>query len=132
MMDSELRTQRQTLSSDLQAEVAHHPERLWRGDLVDQVGADEELSLAIGQLTHRVGVPNFLEETLAHGVERTVGGGEKNAAPEPGRRMRQNSTGEGPRITEIGGSEKGKGLLDLPHTLCKMNSVTPHTHPIST
>ena len=33
---------------DLEAEVAHHAKCLRRGDLVDEVGADEELGLAVG------------------------------------------------------------------------------------
>jgi hypothetical protein len=52
---------------DLQAEVAQHAEGLGRGDLMDEVGADEELSLAVGQLAHGVGFPDFFEERFGLG-----------------------------------------------------------------
>jgi hypothetical protein len=47
---------------DLQPEIAQHPEGLRARDLVDQVRADEELRLAIGQLADGVSIPDFLEE----------------------------------------------------------------------
>jgi hypothetical protein len=33
---------------------------------MDEVGADEELGLPVGQLTHRVRFPDFLEQGLSH------------------------------------------------------------------
>ena len=52
---------------DLQAQVAQHPEGLRARDLVDQVGADKELGLAVGQGPDGVGVPDFLEKGFGHG-----------------------------------------------------------------
>jgi len=48
--------------SDFETEVAQHAEGLGGGDLVDEVGADEELGLAVGQGADGVGVPDFFEE----------------------------------------------------------------------
>ena len=52
---------------DREAEVAQHAEGLRRGDLVDQVRADEQLGLAVGQLLDRMGGPNFFKERLGRG-----------------------------------------------------------------
>jgi hypothetical protein len=41
-------------------------ERLRARDLVDQVQADIELRLSVGQLADRVAVPDFLKERLRH------------------------------------------------------------------
>ena len=46
---------------------AQHVERLRRGDLVDQVQADEQLRLAARQRAHRMRVPDLLEERGGHG-----------------------------------------------------------------
>ncbi len=54
---------------DLQPKIAQHAEGLGRSDLVDEVRADEQLRLAVGQLADGVGVPDFLEERLRHGQE---------------------------------------------------------------
>ncbi len=63
----------------LEAKVAKHAEGLRRGDLVNQVGADEELRAAVGKRANGVGVPNFLEEIFSHGEHTAgVGGGRKN------------------------------------------------------
>ena len=50
----------------LKAQVAEHAEGLGTGHLMDEVGADEELGLPVGQLAHRVRFPNFLEQGLGH------------------------------------------------------------------
>ena len=63
----------------LEAEVAKHAESLWRSDLMNQVGADEELCATIGQSANGVSVPNFLEEIFSHGeLTAGVGGGREN------------------------------------------------------
>ncbi len=59
---------------DLEAEVAQHPEGLRAGHLVDQVGADQELGLAVGQFADRVGGPDFFKEGRGHG-----GGGRRRS-----------------------------------------------------
>ncbi len=45
-----------------ESEVAQHAERLRTRHLVDQVGADEQLGLAVGQRSYCVRFPDFLEE----------------------------------------------------------------------
>ena len=47
---------------DLETKVAEHAESLRGCDLVDEVRADDELGLAIGQGTDRMGGPDFFEE----------------------------------------------------------------------
>ena len=54
----------------LQAEITQHPERLRAGDFVDQVRADQQLRLAIGQGTDGMGVPDFFEKGFGHGKLR--------------------------------------------------------------
>ena len=54
-------------ASHRQPAPAELVEGLRRGDLVDQVRADEQLSLAVGQGADRMGVPDFLEEGFGHG-----------------------------------------------------------------
>lgn len=51
---------------DVQTEIAEHPEGLGAGNLVNQVGANEKLSGAVGQYSYRVTIPNLLEKSLAH------------------------------------------------------------------
>jgi hypothetical protein len=52
---------------DLQPEVAEHPERLRARHLVDEVRADEELRLAVGERADGVSVPDFFEKGFGHG-----------------------------------------------------------------
>ena len=61
------RGERAVRHRDLQAEVAEHAESLRAGDLVDEVGADQELGLAVGERADGVGVPDFFEEGLGRG-----------------------------------------------------------------
>ena len=56
------RRKRPVRHEDLQPEIAQHPEGLRARHLVDEVRADEELGLAVGQRADRVGVPDFFEE----------------------------------------------------------------------
>ena len=56
----------------LEAEVAQHAEGLRAGHLVDEVGADEELGLAVGERADGVGLPDFFEEGLGRGHEKSV------------------------------------------------------------
>ena len=63
------RRERAVRHGHLEAQVAHHAEGLRARDLVDQVGADEELRLAVRQRAHGVGVPDFLEEGFGHGSD---------------------------------------------------------------
>jgi hypothetical protein len=56
------RGKRAVRHEDLEAQIAHHAERLRARDLMNQVCADEELGLAVGQRAHSVRVPDFLEE----------------------------------------------------------------------
>ena len=51
----------------LEFQVAQHAERLRARDLMDEVRADEQLRLAIGQGADAVGVPDFFEEGFGHG-----------------------------------------------------------------
>jgi hypothetical protein len=51
----------------LEAEVAEHAEGLRAGDLVDEVGADKELRLAVGERSYGVGVPDLVEEVFGLG-----------------------------------------------------------------
>jgi hypothetical protein len=41
------------------------------------VGPDEQLRAAVGQLSHGVGIPNFLIKALAHGLKRRLRRGRK-------------------------------------------------------
>ena len=50
----------------LEAKIPEHTEGLRAGDLVDEVGSDEELGLAIGQCADAVRVPNFFEQAFSH------------------------------------------------------------------
>ncbi len=50
----------------LEPEIPEHTEGLRAGDLVDEVGSDEELGLAIGQCADAVRVPNFFEQAFSH------------------------------------------------------------------
>ena len=60
------RRERALRKRHLQAEIAQHAEGLRARDLVDQMRADDQLGLAVGQFAHRVGVPDFLEERFGH------------------------------------------------------------------
>ena len=51
---------------DLQFQIAQHAEGLRTRHLVDEVRADQQLRLAVGQLADGVGVPYFLEERFRH------------------------------------------------------------------
>ena len=51
---------------DFQTEIAEHPECLWAGDLVNEVGTYEKLGGAVRQYSYRVTIPNLLEKSLAH------------------------------------------------------------------
>jgi hypothetical protein len=53
-------------SHDPEAEVAQHAEGLGAGDLVNQVGADEELGVAARQGGHRVALPHLFEKRFSH------------------------------------------------------------------
>jgi len=55
---------------DLQFQIAQHAESLRAGHLVDEVRADQQLRLAVGQLADGVSVPYFLEERFCHGDKR--------------------------------------------------------------
>ena len=57
-----------------QFEVAQHAEGLWTGNLVDEVGSNEELGHAIGQLTHGVRLPDFIKQRFAHKKVDTLTG----------------------------------------------------------
>ena len=52
---------------DLPPARAQHVERLRGSDLVDQVQADEQLRLPVGQFADGVEIPDFLEERRGHG-----------------------------------------------------------------
>ena len=58
---------------DLQFQIAQHAEGLRTGHLVDEVRADQQLRLAVGQLADGVSVPYFLEERFCHGKRRIEG-----------------------------------------------------------
>ena len=45
----------------LEPEVAKHAECLWAGDLVNEVGADEELCGSIGKGANGVRLPHLVE-----------------------------------------------------------------------
>jgi hypothetical protein len=51
---------------DVQTEIAEHPEGLGAGNLVNQVGANEKLSGAVGQYAYRMTIPNLLKKGLGH------------------------------------------------------------------
>ena len=53
-----------------QVALPQHTERLRTRHLVDEVSGDKQLGLAIGQLTHRVGVPNFFEQVAGFHEKR--------------------------------------------------------------
>jgi hypothetical protein len=52
---------------NLQSKVPHHAKGLRTRDLVNEVRADKQLRLAVGQRAHRMRVPDFFEECLSHG-----------------------------------------------------------------
>jgi len=54
--------------ADAEAEFAEHGERLWAGDLVDEVGTYEELGLAVGEPAHGVRLPDLFKQCLAAGA----------------------------------------------------------------
>ena len=51
---------------DAQPARLEHVERLRRGDFVNEVQPDEELTLAVGKTPDRVRVPDLLEERASH------------------------------------------------------------------
>jgi hypothetical protein len=59
-------------------EVAQHAEGLRARHLVDEVRADQQLRLAVGQLADGVGVPDFFEEGF--GCADSTGGFPKSAS----------------------------------------------------
>jgi hypothetical protein len=51
---------------DRKLHLSKHGECLWTGDLMDQMSADEQLSLAIPQFPNCVRLPYFLKESSSH------------------------------------------------------------------
>ena len=51
---------------DLYAEVPEHPKSLRAGYFVYKMGANEQLSCSIWQFAHRVRLPHFIQQRLAH------------------------------------------------------------------
>eukprot|EP01035_Chromulina_nebulosa_P007593 gene7594-10247_t len=108
---------------DLETEIAQHPEGLRRSDLVDQVRADEELRLAVGQLADGVSVPDFFvvcaeardqvgevgdDEGGAVGEVRAAGGGGVAQVGERKIGVSGEEVGPGGGVGE-GGGDRGGG-----------------------
>src|SRR5262249_42152842 len=66
---------------DPQPAIPQHGERLWRGDLVDEMQPHQELILARGEPAHGMGVEDLLVERAAHGASLAWRGAE---GPRPG------------------------------------------------
>ena len=52
---------------DFEAEITQHAEGLRAGDLMDEMGVNEELGLSVVQRAYLVCVPNFFKKCFAHG-----------------------------------------------------------------
>ena len=60
------RRKRPVWKGDGKPHFPKHSERLGAGDLMDEMNADEQLGLAVPQLTNRVRLPYLLKECLSH------------------------------------------------------------------
>ncbi len=51
---------------DFELEIADHRKSLWARDLMNQMRADKQLRLPVGEIADGMCVPDFLEECFTH------------------------------------------------------------------